>query len=214
MDGNMPVSELTKDGSGARSASASSRPPRRGAIWALVPAIVFALLALALFVRLQGDDPSKVPSPLVGRPVPDFALPGLAGLKSEGTPVPGFAASDLAKGEVSLVNVWASWCVPCREEHPLLMQIAAQQAVKLYGINYKDEQENARRFLGLLGNPYHAVGVDAQGKTAIELGFYGVPETFVVNGKGVITYKWIGPMTPEVIEKQIIPAITAARKAS
>ncbi|WP_342643719.1 DsbE family thiol:disulfide interchange protein [Rhodoligotrophos ferricapiens] len=190
----------------------SSRVAWRKYIWALAPITIFALLAVTLLIRLYGDDPSKLPSPLVGRPVPDFALPGLAGLKSEGSPVPGFSSTDLAKGNVSLVNVWASWCVPCRQEHSLLMQIAGQGGVKLYGINYKDEPENARRFLGMLGNPFHAVGIDPEGKTAIELGFYGVPETFVVNPKGVITFKWVGPMTADVIEREILPAIAAARK--
>ncbi|MGF7160690.1 cytochrome c biogenesis protein CcmG/thiol:disulfide interchange protein DsbE [Rhodoligotrophos appendicifer] len=178
---------------------------------AVLPVILFALLAIVMMMRLFGGDPSKLPSPLIGKAVPDFALPGLAGLQAEGIPVPGFSTSDLAKGDVTLVNVWASWCVPCRQEHPILMQLATDPNVKILGINYKDNAENARRFLGLLGNPFRAVGIDPEGKTAVEWGFYGVPETFVVNGKGIITYKWIGPMTADIVQQNILPAITAAR---
>lgn len=183
----------------------------RGLWLALIPVIAFAGLAAIFFVRLEGGDPSKVPSPLIGKPAPEFVLPGLARLKSEGVPVPGFSTADLKKGQVTLVNIWASWCVPCRDEHPLLMQLSARQDVRVFGINYKDKAENARRFIGLHGNPFEAVGVDDGGRVAVDWGVYGVPETFVVNGKGEITFKWIGPMNPTIVTDEIIPAIEAAQ---
>ncbi len=186
--------------------------PRRRRPWlTLLPVGIFVALAVVFLLRLEGGDPSKVPSPLIGKPVPDFALPGLAGLKSEGIPVPGFSAADLKTGKVTLVNIWASWCVPCRDEHPILMQLASRQDIRVFGINYKDKPENARRFIGLHGNPFEAVGVDEDGRASVDWGVYGVPETFVVNGKGVITFKWIGPMSPEIVKDKIIPAIEAAQ---
>lgn len=211
MTGDTPGSEPAETATKAPAPRSPRNWQRR--LWALVPVTIFVVVAALMLVRLQGDNPSIVPSPLVGKATPEFALPGLAGLQIEGTPSPGFSSSDLKKGHVTLVNVWASWCVPCRQEHPVLMQLAAQRDLKVFGINYKDKTENARRFLGVLGNPYHAVGVDPEGRTAIDLGFYGVPETFVISPKGVIVYKFIGPMTPEAVEKEIIPAIAAARKA-
>ncbi|QPC42329.1 DsbE family thiol:disulfide interchange protein [Kaustia mangrovi] len=190
----------------------TSDAPRRRRPWlTLLPVGIFVALAVVFLLRLEGGDPSKVPSPLIGKPVPDFALPGLSGLKSEGIPVPGFSAADLKTGKVTLVNIWASWCVPCRDEHPILMQLASRQDIRVFGINYKDKPENARRFIGLHGNPFEAVGVDEDGRASVDWGVYGVPETFVVNGKGVITFKWIGPMSPEIAKDKIIPAIEAAQ---
>jgi len=162
----------------------------------LLPALVFAGLALLFVVRLQSGDPSRVPSALIGRPVPPFALAPLDGLTARGQAVPGLSAEDL-KGRVTVVNVWASWCAPCREEHPLLMDLARDPSIRVVGINYKDTPENARRFLGALGNPFAAVGVDTNGRTAIDWGVYGVPETFVIGPDGTIRHKQIGPLTPE-----------------
>lgn len=162
----------------------------------LLPALVFTALALLFLARLYSGDPSKVPSALIGRPVPAFALEPLPGLVRDGQPVPGLSSEDLKGGRVTVVNVWASWCAPCREEHPVLMELAKDPSIRLVGINYKDSPENARRFLGALGNPFAAVGVDPNGRTAIDWGVYGVPETFVIGPDGTIRYKHIGPITP------------------
>jgi cytochrome c biogenesis protein CcmG/thiol:disulfide interchange protein DsbE len=177
-------------------ADAIARP--RGRLLFLLPALVFAGLALLFLVRLQSGDPSRVPSALIGRPAPSFALAPLEGLAARGQPVPGLGSEDL-KGRVTVVNVWASWCGPCREEHPLLVDLARDPSVRVVGINYKDNPENARRFLGALGNPFAAVGVDPSGRAAIDWGVYGVPETFVIGPDGTIRHKHIGPLTPEAM---------------
>ena len=161
----------------------------------LVPLIVFAALALLFLIRLYAGDPSRVPSALIGRPIPAVALEPLPGLAQDGQPVPGLSDADL-KGRVTVVNVWASWCAPCRQEHPALIELAKNPSIRVVGINYKDNPENARRFLGQLGNPFAAVGVDPSGRTAIDWGVYGVPETFVVGPDGAIRHKHIGPLLP------------------
>jgi cytochrome c biogenesis protein CcmG/thiol:disulfide interchange protein DsbE len=158
--------------------------------------LVFTALALLFLVRLYAGDPSKVPSVLIGRPVPTFVLEPLPGLTQNGQPVPGLSDADL-KGRVTVVNVWASWCGPCRQEHPALVELAKTPVVRVVGINYKDNPENARRFLGALGNPFAAVGADPSGRAAIDWGVYGVPETFVVGPDGTIRHKHIGPLLPE-----------------
>jgi cytochrome c biogenesis protein CcmG, thiol:disulfide interchange protein DsbE len=122
----------------------------------------------------------------------------------------GFNSADLTKGEVSVVNFWASWCAPCVQEHPLLVALKERTGVKLYGVNYKDQAATARRFLGRYGNPFVAVGVDANGRAAIDWGVTGMPETFIVNGKGEIVYKHIGPISAETLESKIIPMVRAA----
>lgn len=163
----------------------------------VLPALIFLALVILFLVRLSAGDPSRVPSALIGRPVPSFALDPLPGLAANGQPVPGLSDAALKFGQVSIVNVWASWCGPCRQEHPALMDIAKDASVRVVGINYKDSPENARRFLGALGNPFAAVGVDPTGRTAIDWGVYGVPETFLVGPDGTIRYKHIGPILPE-----------------
>ncbi len=191
---------------------------RRRSPWAQLaigaPLVLFLALALLLFVRLYAGDPSRVPSALIGREVPEFALPPLEGLSEGGAPVPGFSASDLGGGEVTVVNVWASWCGPCRDEHPWLVELSGDRRIGLYGINYKDTPENARRFLGRYGNPFAAVGVDASGRTGIDWGVYGVPETFVVDGEGRIAYKHIGPIDEHSLRTRLIPEIEKALAAS
>jgi cytochrome c biogenesis protein CcmG/thiol:disulfide interchange protein DsbE len=168
----------------------------------------------ALFAFGLTGDPSKLPSALIGRPVPQTDFPALEGLVDKGKPVAGFHASDLAKGRVSVVNFWASWCGPCIEEHPLLIMLRERSGVDVYGVNYKDKPEAGRRFLGRYGNPYTAVGTDANGRNAIEWGVYGMPETFVINGRGEIAYKHVGPISPESLEQKLLPAIEKARAAS
>jgi cytochrome c biogenesis protein CcmG/thiol:disulfide interchange protein DsbE len=186
-------------------------PRRRSGLFLALPLIVFAGLAVLLLVRLFGGDPGKIPSALIGKEVPAFSLPPVAGLVRNGAPVPGLSAADL-RGRVTVVNVWASWCGPCRIEHPLLMELATDPAIRLVGINYKDDPENARRFLGGLGNPYAAVGADTAGRTAIDWGVYGVPETFVVGPDGKIALKHVGPLSPEALAQVLKPAIKAAGK--
>jgi cytochrome c biogenesis protein CcmG/thiol:disulfide interchange protein DsbE len=167
--------------------------------WLLaIPLLAFAALALLFFARLQSGDPSKLPSALIGRPVPAFTLPAVAGLQRDGVALPGLD-SEALKGRVTVVNVWASWCAPCRDEHPVLMDLAKMQGVRLVGINYKDQPENARRFLGALGNPFSAVGADTAGRAAIDWGVYGVPETFIVDARGAIAYKHVGPLTAQAL---------------
>ena len=182
--------------------------PRR-LIWAVVPVVVFAALAAAFLTGLQSGDPSVVPSALLDQPVPDFALEPLEGLVRDGEAIGGLSDEDLKQGQVTVVNVWASWCGPCRTEHPALMALY-DEGVRIVGINYKDESENARRFLGTLGNPFVAVGVDDTGRSAIDWGVYGVPETFVIDGQGVIRYKHVGPIVQTALDELVRPAIQAA----
>ncbi|VAV99871.1 Cytochrome c-type biogenesis protein CcmG/DsbE, thiol:disulfide oxidoreductase [hydrothermal vent metagenome] len=192
------------------------RKPSRG-LMAYMPILIFGILAVVFFYALRSGDPSKLPSALVGKLVPEFDLPALEGLKREdGTVSPGFDAASLANGEVTVVNIWASWCGPCRVEHPFLMELATKTDIepkfRLVGINYKDQTENARRFLGTLGNPYDAVGVDALGRTSINWGVYGIPETFVIDGKGIVRWKNVGPMGAAIVAEKLMPAIAAAAK--
>jgi cytochrome c biogenesis protein CcmG/thiol:disulfide interchange protein DsbE len=128
--------------------------------------------------------------------------------------VPGFSSAELASGQPSVVNFWASWCIPCAEEQPLLVELQKRTGVALYGVNYKDDAASARRFLGRYGNPFKAVGVDGAGRAAIEWGVYGMPETYVLNGRGEIVFKHVGAITPESIETKLIPAIARAKLAA
>lgn len=186
-----------------------SKPSRRRVgFLALVPLALFLALAVLFYARLGAGDPSEVPSALIGKPVPDFRLDGVAGLTRDGAPVPGLSSGDLAKG-VFVVNVFASWCAPCRAEHPLLADLAKDKRIRLYGLNYKDADDQALRFLNGLGNPYAAVGVDRNGRVGIDWGVYGVPETFVV-ADGRIAAKLVGPLTPERISAELKPAISKA----
>jgi cytochrome c biogenesis protein CcmG/thiol:disulfide interchange protein DsbE len=178
---------------------------RRVRLILLLPLGLFVALAAVFLMRLEsGVDPGAIPSVLIGKPAPEFDLPPL-----EGVTVPGLKRADL-DGELTLVNVFASWCVPCREEHPVLQELANDGRIRLVGINYKDDPENARRFLGDLGNPYAAIGVDRQGRAAIDWGVYGVPETFVVGADAVIRYKFIGPLSDEAVARVLMPEIEKA----
>jgi len=176
----------------------------------LLPLIGFLALAIVFWHGLTGD-PSTIPSALVNKPVPDFTLQPVPGLTREGAPVPGLAAADLKEGKVSVVNIWASWCAPCRLEHPLLMELAARPDIALVGINYKDAPENAARFLGTLGQPFVRVGADQTGRVSLDWGVYGVPETFIVDGTGIIRFKWIGPLSGEIVSEILVPEIEKAK---
>jgi len=159
-----------------------------------LPLAGFLALAALFYSQLGAGDPSKLPSVLIGKPAPTDPLPPLEGLVRGGAPVPGLEPKDF-QGNVTVVNVWASWCVPCRDEAAQLLQLAQDKRFRIVGINYKDETENARRFLGRFGNPYAAVGADRNGRAAIDWGVYGVPETFVVGRDGKIAFKLVGPVT-------------------
>lgn len=172
-------------------------------LMASIPLIVLGGL-VAIFALNINRDPQFVPSVLINKPVPEFALPEVPGLG-----VAGFSTADL-KGHVSVVNVFASWCIPCREEHPLLFELNKRQDLVLYGLNQKDATENALAFLNELGNPYDFVGADKDRRVSIDWGVYGVPETFVVNPEGIITYKFTGPLTEKAIKESLLPAVAAA----
>lgn len=185
------------------------QPKRRWNWLAILPLVVFAGLATVFLIQLRsGEDSSFVPSVLIGREAPATNLPPLAG-----SDLPGLASADF-KGHVTLVNVWASWCAPCREEQPLLMTLKGDPRFRLAGLNYKDKSENALRFLGEMGNPFAAIGVDANGRTAIDWGVYGVPETYLVGKDGRILYKHVGPFTAQSIASELMPAIDKAISGS
>ncbi len=183
--------------------------PRRRSWLVALPLIAFAVLAGLFWFRLGSGDPARIPSALIGRPAPQTMLPPLEGLTANGAQVPGLDPAAF-KGQVSVVNVWASWCVPCHDEAPLLVNLAQDNRIRVIGINYKDSPDNARRFLGRYGNPFAAVGTDANGRASIEWGVYGVPETFVIGRDGAIAYKLIGPITPENIDRVLKAEIEKA----
>lgn len=166
----------------------------------VLPLGLFAVIALALGVGLTLD-PRLIPSALIGEPVPDFSLPPVDGRPD------GLAAADLRTGEVAIVNVFASWCGPCRIEHPLLMEVARSGAVPVHGINYKDLPRNALAWLERYGDPYRRVGSDRNGRVSMDWGVYGVPETFVVDRRGRIAYRHVGPMMPEDVHRRILPLV-------
>jgi cytochrome c biogenesis protein CcmG/thiol:disulfide interchange protein DsbE len=169
----------------------------------LLPLLLFALVAgYFLWGLASGRNPSLVPSALIDKPAPAFDLPPLDGLDR-----PGLATADLQNGGVALVNFFASWCLPCRAEHPLLMDLAESGGARILGINFRDRPEDARRWLGRDGNPYERVGVDDRGRTSIDFGVSGVPETFVIDREGRIRYQHIGPLMASDIEDKIMPLI-------
>ncbi|MDE0051187.1 MAG: DsbE family thiol:disulfide interchange protein [Rhodospirillales bacterium] len=196
---------MTDEGTRAPAEEGSARPQVSAArrLRYLLPVFVFVALAAALGVQLLTGDPSKVPSALIDKPVPAFALPPVQGFEEAG----GFATADLGNGEIALVNIFASWCGPCRVEHPLLMALAEAGTVPLYGINYKDTPDDAERWLGRLGNPYTLMGADLDGRTGIDWGVYGVPETFVVDGAGRIRHRHVGVLSQYDLDETILPLI-------
>jgi periplasmic protein thiol:disulfide oxidoreductases, DsbE subfamily len=183
--------------------------PRRRLYLSLLPLLVFLGLAgLLLSQLLSGRDSSTIPSALIGAPAPQIALPAVEGINR-----PGFDPSTFG-GRVTVVNVWASWCAPCREEHPTLVELARDGRIQLVGINYKDSASNAARFLSELGDPFAAVGADPNGRAAIEWGVYGVPETFLVGRDGRIAFKHVGPLSPEALKATLMPEIEKALAAN
>ncbi len=194
----MTESTLTTELPGAE------RPARR--LVGYLPFAIFAVIAVFFGIGLTMD-PREIPSPLIGKPVPEFTLPPVQGRTL------GLATADL-RGQVSIVNVFASWCTACREEHPLLMDLSARKIVPIHGLNYKDKPDDAQKWLDGLGDPYTRTGADINGRVAIDWGVYGVPETFVVAPDGTIAYKHIGPMTPEALRDKILPVITRLQKGA
>jgi len=190
------------------------QPLRRSArLLIFAPLLVFAALVGLFLVRLFSGDASRLPSALIGRQIPAFVLPAVEGLADR----PGFSDADLRQGAVTLVNVFASWCVPCHQEHAALMALSKDETLKrvglrIAGIAYKDEPANIRQFLAKDGDPYAMVGADRSGRTAIDWGVYGVPETFIVKGDGAIAYRFVGPITQEAYQQTILPEIEKASR--
>ena len=191
------------------SGAAPANPSKRRNILVMLPLVAFLGLAALFFVRLGAGDASHLPSALIGHPTPKTDLPPLAGLERNGKAVPGLSNATL-EGEVTLVNVWASWCVPCADEVPFLDQLSKDKRIQLVGINYKDSSDNARRFLNRYGNPFVATGADGNGRTSIDWGVYGVPESFIISRDGRIAYKLVGPITVENFTKVLKPEIEKA----
>jgi cytochrome c biogenesis protein CcmG/thiol:disulfide interchange protein DsbE len=189
-------------------ASETPRKTQRN-ILVLLPLLTFLGLAALFFFRLGAGDPSQLPSALIGREAPKTDLPPLAGIERDGKAVPGLSNATFT-GAVTLVNVWASWCVPCRDEVPLLDQLSKDKRIQLAGINYKDAPDNARRFLNRYGNPFVAAGTDESGRNSIDWGVYGVPETFLIGRDGRIAYKLVGPITANNLAKVLGPEIEKA----
>lgn len=177
--------------------------PRR--LFYILPLTVFLIMAVYFAIGLT-KDPKILPSALIDKPVPEFSLPPIAG-----GPGKGFSSADLKGpgnyGGVSVVNVFASWCVPCRAEHPQITRLAALKVATVYGLNYKNKAKDALKWLNELGDPYAAHGADVKGRVAIDFGVYGIPETFIIDNQGVIRYKYVGPITAGLLEKEILPII-------
>ena len=183
--------------------------------------VVLAALPLAIFIGLaaifwtqlnSGRNISEIPSALIGTKAPWRDLEPLAGAVRNGVPVPALSA-DGSQGKLTLVNFWASWCVPCRQEHPIILSLSKDPRLNVVGVNYKDGSENALRFLGELGNPYSAIGLDPNGKMAIDWGVYGIPESYLVGPDGTILYKKVGPFDDKSLKEGLYPAIEKALAA-
>jgi cytochrome c biogenesis protein CcmG, thiol:disulfide interchange protein DsbE len=179
----------------------------------LLPLALAGILLVFLLIALRTGNPSNLPSALIGKPVPEFALAPIPGVAGENGPMPGLSSAAFKTGKASILNVWASWCAPCVLEHPHLIELG-KQGIPLFSINYKDKPEAARRFLAAHGNPYRAIGADESGFTAIDFGVYGVPETFVIDGDGKIVLRFPGPLSPEIVAEKIMPAIKKAGRAA
>ncbi len=201
----------------ADSAHDDPREPRdeqpRLKLAVILPLLVFALVAAFFVWGLIKGDPRKIPSVLIGKPVPQFSLPALKdAVRFDGRPVPALASDHLKGGDIKMVNFFASWCVACRDEHPFIMQLARQNVMPIFGIAYKDAPEKSLAWLNDLGNPYERIGVDLKGRVGIDFGVYGIPETFFINADGVIIYKFIGPLSPKSWQEVVLPSLEKARK--
>jgi cytochrome c biogenesis protein CcmG/thiol:disulfide interchange protein DsbE len=177
---------------------------------ALIPLLLFAGLA-GIFMKqlLSGADTSVIPSALIDKPAPTLKLTPLEGAVRAGKPVPALT-TDAIRGKLTLVNVWASWCIPCRQEHPIILGLSQDPRINVVGINYKDRNDAALGFLGELGNPFSAIGIDPKGAAAIDWGVYGIPESFLVSADGVILYKHVGPFDDDSVQNELLPAIDKA----
>jgi cytochrome c biogenesis protein CcmG/thiol:disulfide interchange protein DsbE len=188
------------------------QPPSRSRriVVALIPLILFLGLA-GIFMKqlISGGDTSVLPSALIGKPAPILKLAPLDGAVIAGKPVPALT-TDAIRGKLTLVNVWASWCIPCRQEHPVILGLSRDDRLNVVGINYKDRNDAALGFLGELGNPFKAIGVDPKGASAIDWGVYGIPESFLVSPDGVIVYKHVGPFDDNSVQNELLPAIEKA----
>lgn len=186
----------------------TNAPRKRSRLLVLLPLAAFMALAAIFMLQLvSGRDAAEIPSALIGQPAPQTKLAPL-----EGASLPGID-STLFKGKVTVLNVWASWCVPCRVEHPVLSSLSQDGRFDLEGLNYKDKPQNAAAFLGDLGNPYSAIGVDPAGRAGIDWGVYGVPETFIVGKDGKIAFKHVGPLTEDSVRSELLPAVEKALAA-
>ena len=177
---------------------------------ALIPLLVFGALAGVFLMQLMsGRDISAIPSALIDKPAPTLALAPLEGAIRAGQPVPALDTGAIS-GKLTLVNVWASWCIPCRREHPIILGLAQDPRINVVGINYKDKNDAALAFLGELGNPFRAIGIDPKGTAAIDWGVYGIPESFLVGEDGTILYKQVGPFTDDAVKNKLLPKIEEA----
>lgn len=191
--------------------AAPGAPPKsRRLIIAFLPLAIFAALIGVFVMQLtSGKNNSVIPSALIGKPAPDLALAPLEGALRAGGPMPALDSGAI-EGKLTLVNVWASWCVPCRQEHPVIMELARDPRLNVVGINYKDRNDNALAFLTELGNPFNAIGIDPKGVAAIDWGVYGIPESFLVSPDGVVLYKHVGPLSEDAVKNQLLPKIEEA----
>lgn len=189
---------------------AASPSKARRILVAALPLVIFGALAAIFLMQLtSGKDNSVIPSALIGKPAPVLALAPLEGAVRAGDPVPALDSAAI-RGKLTLVNVWASWCVPCRQEHPIILGLSQDPRLNVVGINYKDKTDAALAFLGELGNPFRAIGVDPRGTAAIDWGVYGIPESFLVGPDGTILYKHVGPFNDDVVRNQLLPKIEEA----
>jgi cytochrome c biogenesis protein CcmG/thiol:disulfide interchange protein DsbE len=183
----------------------AEKSPGRLRLLVLLPLAIFVGLAAIFMLQLfSGRNVSEIPSVLIGQPAPQTKLAPL-----DGMPVPGIDSAEF-RGKVTVLNVWASWCAPCREEHPWLLALSQDGRFTVAGMNYKDQADNAKKFLDEVGNPYSRIGVDASGRAGIDWGVYGVPETFVVGKDGKIAYKHVGPLSESSLKGQLMPEIEKA----